>query len=64
MSLPIISAHGALGNLDEIIFLGVAVTFIMLMVVTWLRSRSNIPDDGAPPGSTPPDNTPDRFHLD
>lgn len=64
MSLPIISAHGALGSLDEIIFLGVAAAFIVLMAVTWLRSRSSIPDDDAPPGDTPPDHAPDRFHLD
>lgn len=64
MYLPVISAHGALGSLDEIIFLGVAVAFIILMAVTWLRSRGSIPDAEPPPGEAPSEHSPDRFHLD
>jgi len=38
-SLPFVIAHGALGPWDELIFLGVVVIFIMMMVVSWFRSR-------------------------
>lgn len=66
MHLPVISAHGALGSLDEIVFLGVAVAVIILMAVTWLRSRGSVPGPEAetPPDETPSDRAPDRFHLD
>lgn len=38
--IPVILAHGALGPLDEIIFIGVAVIFIGMMGLTWFRSQS------------------------
>ncbi len=37
--MPVILAHGALGAFDEIIFLGVAVVFLGMMAVSWLRSQ-------------------------
>ncbi len=70
--IPVILAHGALGPLDEIIFIGVAVIFIGMMGVTWFRSQSmeteetdeapeaqpRVVDDAAEAPS------PDRFRLD
>ncbi len=37
--MPPILAHGALGPFDEIIFLGIAVAFLGMMGVSWLRSQ-------------------------
>ena len=37
--MPPILAHGALGPYDEIIFLGIAVAFLGMMGVSWLRSQ-------------------------
>ncbi|MCY3781359.1 MAG: hypothetical protein OXG78_13690 [Chloroflexi bacterium] len=37
--MPIILAHGALGPFDEIIFLGIAVVFLGMMGLSWLRSQ-------------------------
>ncbi|MCY4464975.1 MAG: hypothetical protein OXE46_05510 [Chloroflexi bacterium] len=37
--MPPILAHGALGAYDEIIFLGIAVAFLGMMGVSWLRSQ-------------------------
>lgn len=68
MNVPIILAHGALGAFDEMIFLGIAVVFLGLMAVSWLKSR-NMPDELEEPPADPttpvkePD-SPDRFRLD
>jgi len=35
----ILLAHGGLGNWDEFMFLGVAITFTAFMGVSWWRSR-------------------------
>lgn len=66
--MPVIIAHGALGPFDELIFGGVAVIFIVIMAVSWVKSRNTLPDldaDKRPAGAqaAPPD-TPDRFRLD
>ncbi|MCY4147424.1 MAG: hypothetical protein OXE95_08960 [Chloroflexi bacterium] len=37
--MPPILAHGALGPYDELIFLGVAVAFLGMMGISWLRSQ-------------------------
>lgn len=37
--MPSILAHGALGPFDEIIFLGIALVFLVMMAVSWLRSQ-------------------------
>ncbi len=34
-----ILAHGALGPFDEIIFLGIAVVFLAMMAISWVRSQ-------------------------
>ncbi|MCA9888149.1 MAG: hypothetical protein KC546_07245 [Anaerolineae bacterium] len=44
MNIPIIFAHGALGSFDEIIFVSVILLFLVLMVMSWVRSR-NLPDE-------------------
>lgn len=42
--MPVIMAHGALGPFDEIIFLGIAIVFLLMMGVSWLRSQQ-MPDE-------------------
>ena len=62
-----IIAHGALGAADEIIFLGIAVIFIGMMGVTWVRSQNiDLEDDEpeTPVTKQPADTAPDRFKLD
>lgn len=41
MEMRIIVAHGALGPLDEVMTLGVAVVFLVMMIVSWIRGRDN-----------------------
>lgn len=50
--MPPILAHGALGPYDEIIFLGIAIAFLGMMGISWLRSQQ-IDDDAEyePPAS-------------
>ena len=70
MHLPIILAHGALGGWDELVFLGVAAIFLVMMGISWVRSRnSTLPPDQPETQSasepTPSDaNTPDHFRLE
>jgi len=51
---PLVLAHGALGPFDEIIFLGVGVVFLVLMGISWLRSRDQN-DSGDPAVTTQAD---------
>ena len=37
--MPPILAHGALGPYDEIIFFGIALAFLCMMGLSWLRSQ-------------------------
>jgi len=58
-------AHGALGALDEVIFLAVVVIFVGMMAISWLRSRDateETPSDAFTPDapSIPDEN---RFEL-
>ncbi len=46
MSTPIILAHGALGNWDEVIFLSIAAIFLIMMGISWVKSRNTPPDLG------------------
>ncbi|GAB4307041.1 MAG: hypothetical protein Kow00117_00190 [Phototrophicales bacterium] len=59
----VVLAHGALGYWDEFIFLGVAVVFVILMIASWIRSRTTQPhlpqNDQAETI-----NDPDHFQLD
>jgi len=68
MSFPMIPAHGALGSWDEIIFLSVAAIFLIMMGISWIRSRTATFDE--PEESTPETPTSeseseaDRFRLE
>ncbi len=67
--IPILLAHGALGNFDEILFIAVGIVFVALMVFAWMRSRNSAPkpDDKQSPPNEPPaetgDHRPDHFPL-
>lgn len=65
--MPVLLAHGALGPYDELIFAGVGVAFLIMMGISWLRSR-NAPELDEPiltDDETPPVvDKPDRFRLD
>lgn len=65
MQLPVFLAHGALGAFDEIVFAGVAVVFVVMMGVSWVRSRAFEPEweeDAVESAST--DNTPEQSESD
>ncbi len=69
--MPLILAHGALGPYDELIFGGVAVIFIIMMGISWVKSRNTTPQldadpdqAAAEPKAAPPTEAPDRFRLD
>jgi len=53
-----ILAHGALGPFDEIIFFGIALIFLAMMGMSWLRSRE-LPDE-----LEPDDAAPDSEHFE
>ena len=61
-------AHGVLGNWDEIILLGIAVIFIIIMGIAWVNSRNTtyeFDDDPAADKESPDsDSSPERFRLD
>lgn len=67
---PSILAHGALGPFDELIFLGVGVIFLVMMGISWLKSRNvqpefdepNTPEQAQPKTDEP--ESPDRFKLE
>jgi uncharacterized membrane protein (DUF4010 family) len=71
--IPLVLAHGALGAFDEILFLAVAVVFVGLMIVAWIRSRNNADEaetgaitdteTRAAEGQSPSDARPDHFPL-
>lgn len=65
MSVPVILAHGSLGPFDELIFLGVAVIFLTMMGISWVKSRNTPPDfeDDTPQTEIPTESA-DRFTLD
>jgi hypothetical protein len=66
--LPVILAHGALGPYDELIFFLVGLAFLVMIGVSWLRSRSAPDDDEIDTTSLTHDsvdsNAPERFRLD
>lgn len=73
VEFPILLAHGALGDYDELLFILVGIIFIGLMIVAWVRSRNSQPDvdheqspgEPAPPDADDPDSDarPDHFRL-
>lgn len=60
--MPVILAHGALGPFDEIIFFGIAVVFLGMMGLSWVRSQQ-LPEDEADEGETAGSSDVDRFEL-
>ncbi len=72
MRWPVILAHGTLGIWDEIIFVSIAVIFIVMMAISWLRSRGAVDDDEAAepqadtlsPAADEKPEAADRFRLD
>ena len=44
MRFPVILAHGALGPYDEVIMLGAAAILLVMMGVSWVRSRNMRPE--------------------
>lgn len=67
--MPVLLAHGALGPFDEILFIGVAVIFLVMMGISWVRSRNTEPStedergDGVPAAPAEPER-PDHFPLE
>ncbi len=59
--MPIILAHGALGPYDEIIFIGIALIFLAMMAVSWLRSQQLTDEVDALDEAAEPDA--ERFEL-
>ncbi|MFN8530061.1 MAG: hypothetical protein U0670_15790 [Anaerolineae bacterium] len=45
MSFPPLLAHGTLGALDELIFIGVAAIFLIMMGVSWVVARRSASDE-------------------
>lgn len=67
MSNPVILAHGALGNFDEVIFISVIVVFIVMMGISWVRSRDLAGDPAAltlTPEADPPTDRRDHVELE
>lgn len=71
MKIPIFLAHGALGGFDEVIMIGVSVVFVVMMGVSWIKSRTmepilyedEEPDDNEQDTSASASDK-DRFPLD
>lgn len=70
MFFPIVLAHGALGPFDELIMGGAAAIFLILMAVSWVRSRTSRPsfdqnrEEENPRESTEMADGADHFRLD
>jgi hypothetical protein len=63
--MHIILAHGSLGDWDEIIFISVAFIFLVMMGISWVKSRTTTPeleDTTRPTEST--EEKPGHFRLD
>jgi hypothetical protein len=70
MNLPVILAHGSLGSYDELILLGAAAIFLVIMGISWVRSRNTRPEfeqthaEAGSPEYAEKTDAPDHFHLD
>ena len=70
MNFPVILAHGALGPFDELIMLGAVVVFLIMMGISWVRSRNTRPEfeqareDDADKKVVEPRENPEYFRLD
>lgn len=68
MDFPVLLAHGALGYWDEVIFIGIVVVFVVMMAVSWYRSRTAEDDAEADLSfefrdADAPPNSDERFEL-
>lgn len=60
-----ILAHGSLGGWDELVFLTIAAVFLIMMGISWVRSRVSTSEAlEEPTESTSTPNTDERFPLD
>ncbi len=67
MHTVFVLAHGSLGEWDELVFLSIAAIFLIMMGISWVRSRVSTPEELVEPtdSSTEPNpNQQDRFPLD
>lgn len=68
MPIPFLLAHGGLGAFDEVIFVSIAAIFIVMMGISWVRSRNIDPDlDDTPERADEPNlqsDSPDHIALD
>jgi hypothetical protein len=70
--MQILIAHGALGQYDELIYLGIAAIFVTMMGVSWFQTRMSEYDDDQRRTDSPPEpatepeieRSADRFTLD
>lgn len=72
MTLPTFLAHGVLGAFDELMFAGVAVVFLVMMGISWVRSRSfepewedehTAPENSAESAENPSEQSTDSEHF-
>jgi hypothetical protein len=62
--MPVLVAHGLLGPFDELIYLAIGIVFAIFMIVSWIRSRNEPPEDEDSSGDpTDPEQSPDHFSL-
>lgn len=65
MPFPIFVAHGALGAFDEVIFLSVIAVFVVMIGISWVRSRPLDETPAKDPQAIVPNNgDDDRFQLE
>lgn len=58
--LPVLPAHGALGNLDEVVFLVIGFIFLGMMGMSWFRSQRIPAEDD----TENKQNNPDEAHAE
>ena len=61
--MPILLAHGALGPFDEIIFLSIAVVFLVMMGISWVRSQQ-LPEEETEAIDESRETDAERFELE
>lgn len=61
--MPVVLAHGALGPFDEIIFLSIAIVFLAMMGISWVRSQQLPEEETEAPDETSGSEA-ERFELE
>jgi hypothetical protein len=66
MTIHYMLLHGSLGWADELIFVGVGLTFLVLMAIQWMmmRTRDSEPTPPSTDSASEASEEPDRFRLD